>query len=143
MTKLTSIALSAVLLAGCAGRAPAPVQTVQVKDATMDCAAVNAEIAADAAKQTVLGKEKGDKVTQNIVAGVAGAVLFWPALFLMDFQGAADTESKALESRDQYLTTLALQRCAAQPVIASPAGVPVAAADADPQALIGPSRVYR
>ena len=31
----------------------------------------------------------------------------------MDFQGAADTELKALQSRDQFLSTLALQRCPA------------------------------
>jgi hypothetical protein len=30
----------------------------------------------------------------------------------MDFKGAADTEVAALQSRQQYLTTLATQRCA-------------------------------
>jgi hypothetical protein len=30
------------------------------------------------------------------------------------FPGAADTESKALEARDQYLSTLALQHCPVQ-----------------------------
>jgi hypothetical protein len=45
---------------------------------------------------------------------VTGAVLFFPALFLMDFQDAAGTDSKALEARDQYLTTLAAQRCQVQ-----------------------------
>ena len=73
----------------------------------MDCNAITAEIAADAAQQAKLSKEGGEKTTQNVVAGVAGAVLFWPALFLMDFQGAADIDLKALESRDQYLATLA------------------------------------
>ena len=114
--KRISAAVLAVstLLTACAGRAPAPVQTVQLKDQTMDCNAIQAELAADAARQTELGKEKGDKATQNIVAGVVGAVLFFPALALMDFQGAAETDSKALESRDQYLGTLAAQRCKVQ-----------------------------
>ena len=104
-------------LSGCAGRVAAPVQTVQLKDAMMDCNAITAEIAADAAQQAKLSKEGGEKTTQNVVAGVAGAVLFWPALFLMDFQDAAGKEAKALKMRDQYLSTLAAQRCPLAPVV--------------------------
>jgi hypothetical protein len=114
MKKTLVLAALAVSVAACAGRAPQPVQLVQPQDPTMDCSAINAQLAADAAKQTELGKEKGTKVAQNVVAGVTGAVLFFPALFLMDFQDAAGTDSKALEARDQYLTTLALQRCQVQ-----------------------------
>ena len=85
---------------------------VQMKDAMMDCTAINAEIAANTAHQSELGSEKGGKVAQNVAAGVAGLLI--PVLwFGMDFQGAADTESRALEARDQYLSTLALQRCPA------------------------------
>jgi hypothetical protein len=43
----------------------------------------------------------------------------------MDFQGAANTESKALESRDQYLSTFALQRCSTQPMIGNSVGMPL------------------
>ena len=115
------------MVTACAGRAPAPVQTVQMKDAMMDCTAINAEIAANTAHEGALGSEKGGKVAQNVVAGVAG--LFIPVLwFAMDFQGAADTESKALDSRDQYLSTLALQRCPAQPMVGNSVGVPLATA---------------
>ena len=113
-----SVAMSVMLgLSGCAGRAPVPVQTVQLKDATMDCTAINAEITADAAQKVKLDKESGEKATSNVVAGVGGAILFWPALFLMDFQDAAGKESKALETRDQYLSTLAAQRCPPVPVV--------------------------
>jgi hypothetical protein len=144
MTKTTSTALAAVLLlAACAGRAPQQIAVVQPKDVAMDCTALNAEIAGDATHEADLAKEEGNKRGQNIAAGIGGAILFWPALFLMDFQDAAGTERKALESRDQYLATLAAQRCAAQPLIASSGGVPVAVAAGDPQALIGPSRVYK
>jgi len=116
------------MVTACAGRSPAPVQTVQVKDLAMDCNAVTAELAADTAKQGELGKEKGNKVAQNIAAGTFGVLLFPPALFLMDFQGAADTELKALQSRDQYLSTLALQRCSARTVVGNPTGMPIATA---------------
>jgi hypothetical protein len=115
MQKLLMAAASAAVLmvTGCAGRAPNPVQTVQVKDTTMDCTAINAEIASNTAREGELGSEKGGKVAQNVAAGVAG--VFIPVLwFAMDFQGAADTESRALEARNQYLSTLALQRCTAQ-----------------------------
>ena len=85
----------------------------------MDCTALNAEIAGNSVHEADLAKEEGNKRGQDVAAGVAGAILFWPALFLMDFQDAAGTERKALESRDQYLATLAAQRCAQQPVVAS------------------------
>jgi hypothetical protein len=52
-----------------------------------------------------------------VVSRLLAAILLW---FAMDFQGAADTETKALDSRDQYLSTLALQRCPA-PQQTSPA----------------------
>jgi hypothetical protein len=53
------------------------------------------------------------KSHRNVAAGVAG--VFIPVLwFGMDFQGAADTEIRALDSRDQYLSALALQRCPMQ-----------------------------
>ncbi len=110
MRKVLLAATAAISLTSCAGRAPDPVQTVQLKDATMDCAAITAEIAANTAHQGELGREKGAKVVQNVAAGVAG-VFIWPVWFAMDFQGAAGTESKALDVRDQYLSTLAVQRC--------------------------------
>jgi hypothetical protein len=107
---LAATATATLMVTACAGRAPVPVQTVQMKDAMMDCTAINAEIAANTAHQGELGSEKGGKVAQNVAAGVAGLII-WPLWFAMDFQGAADTESRALDARDQYLSTLALQRC--------------------------------
>jgi hypothetical protein len=123
---LAAIAVAPLMVTACAGRAPAPVQTVQTKDAMMDCNAINAEISANTAHQSELGNEKGGKVVQNVAAGVAGLIV-WPLWFAMDFQGAADTESKALESRDQYLSTLALQRCSMQPMVGNSVGMPIAA----------------
>jgi hypothetical protein len=43
---------------------------------------------------------------------VAGLIV-WPLLFAMDFQDTAGKEVAALQSRQQYLTTLAEQRCVA------------------------------
>ncbi len=127
-------------LAGCAGRAPAPVAVVQAQDRYMDCSAISAEVQANNKRITELGAEEGGKVAQNVIAGAAG--LFIPVLwFGMDFQNAAGKEVAALQSRQQYLATLAEQRCGAvvpvpiQTIPASPAPgqpVPVAAPVAAP-----------
>ncbi|WP_431304331.1 hypothetical protein [Sediminicoccus sp. BL-A-41-H5] len=105
-------------LSACAGRAPAPVAVVQPIDNTMDCQAIQAEIAANTARISDLGSESGAKVAQNVAAGVAGAFFILP-LFLMDFQGAAGIDQRALESRNQYLGTLAATRCAPPPQVRS------------------------
>jgi hypothetical protein len=78
----------------------------------MDCAAITAEVQANNKKISALGSEEGSKVAQNVIAGAAG--LFIPILwFGMDFQNAAGKEVAALQSRQQYLATLAEQRCGA------------------------------
>ena len=100
-------------LAGCAGRAPAPVSVVQPIDTTMDCNAIRAEITANTGRISDLGSESGAKIAQNVAAGVAGAFFILP-LFLMDFQGSAGIDQRALEARNQYLATLANSHCTAQ-----------------------------
>ena len=105
-------------LTGCAGRAPAPVSVVQPIDNTMDCNAIRAEISGNTSRIADLGSESGAKVAQNLAAGVAGAFFILP-LFLMDFQGSAGIDQRALEARNQYLGTLAATRCAAAPEIRS------------------------
>jgi hypothetical protein len=104
-----------VMLGGCAGRAPAPVAVVQPTDRYMDCTAILAEVQANNEKVRQLASDKGLKTAQNVAAGVAGIVV--PVLwFGMDFQGTADTEITALQSRQQYLAMLADQkRCGAEP----------------------------
>jgi hypothetical protein len=108
MRIVVTLALAA-LCAGCAGRAPQPVAVVQPQDQFSDCTAIVAEIESNNRKVQELASEEGLKTTQNVAAGVAG--LFIPVLwFGMDFQGAASKEVAALQSRQQYLATLAGQR---------------------------------
>jgi hypothetical protein len=102
----------AALVSACAGRAPQPVAAVQPQDRYADCAAIAAEIEANNQKVSQLASEQGLKVGQNVAAGVAGLVV-WPLLFAMDFQDSAGKEVAALQSRQQYLATLAEHRCAA------------------------------
>jgi len=71
---------------------------------------IQAEINANNMKVQELADEKGMKVAQNVAAGVAGLVV-WPLWFAMDFKGAADKDVVALQARQQYLTSLAVERC--------------------------------
>jgi len=89
------------------------------QDTYADCTQIRAEIEANNAKVKQLADEQGWKVAQNVSAGVVGFVL-WPVWFGMDFKDAAGKEAAALQARQQYLTTLATQRCAAQAQAAPP-----------------------
>jgi hypothetical protein len=111
LKNLTATTVIALSLAACAGRPPTPTPVVQAYDQQKDCLALQTEINANTYQVSVLSVEQQNKRTQNVVAGVAGAILFWPALFAMDFQDAAGTESNALQSRQGYLAQLAATRC--------------------------------
>lgn len=113
MRRCIAVTLVAAMLSACAGRTPAPVPVVQGIDDTMDCEAIRREIASNTERLGDLGKESGAKVAQNVAAGIAGAIFILP-LFLMDFQGAAGIEERALKSRNDYLASLARTRCGVQ-----------------------------
>ena len=108
-------ALSAGLaLAACAGRDPHPVAVVQPQDVQSDCAMIRAEIEANNVQAQKLADENGAKIAQNVAAGVVGVVI-WPVWFAMDAKGAAGVEMDALKARQQYLASLAAQRCGSAP----------------------------
>jgi hypothetical protein len=115
--KLSAVAFASVLCA-CAGRDPHPVAVVQPQDAQSDCAMVRAEIEANNLQAEKLADENHAKIAQNVAAGVVGVVV-WPVWFAMDAKGAAGTEMDALKARQQYLASLAEQRCA-QPAAPPP-----------------------
>jgi hypothetical protein len=110
MKRAIGIAAFAALCAACAGRDPQPVPTVQLTDANATCAMIVAEIEANNIKVQELANEQGLKTAQNVAAGVVGIVIpvVW---FGMDFKGAASKEVAALQARQQYLATLATERC--------------------------------
>lgn len=117
MNRLYFGVIIGMLLSGCAGRDALPVATVQPHDVNSDCAMINAEIGANNIRAESLASEQGYKTAQNVAAGVVGIVI-WPVWFAMDSKGAAGTEAAALQGRQQYLASLAAQRCAKTPVIA-------------------------
>lgn len=97
------------LLGACAGRDAAQIPVVQPQDQGMNCAAIQAETTANSMRLTDLGRESGNKVAQNVAAGVAG-LFIWPLWFAMDFKDAAGKDTAALQARQSYLATLAAQK---------------------------------
>jgi hypothetical protein len=127
---LSATAIGLVLTA-CAGRDPQPVAAVQPQDATSNCTMIRAEIEANNVKVKELADEHGLKVAQNVGAGLAGIVI-WPIWFGMDFKGAAEKDLVALQARQQYLATLATERCAAPPPAAATPPAPRTASKPKP-----------
>jgi hypothetical protein len=111
MDRAWLVAVFAATLGACAGRDPQPIATVQATDTYASCTQIYAEIQANNIRVQELADEQGLKVAQNVAAGVAGLVI-WPLWFGMDFKGAASKEVTALQARQQFLTTLATERCA-------------------------------
>ncbi len=111
MRRVLSAITVGLALSACAGRDPQPIATVQAQDTYSDCTMIRAEIEGNNQKARQLADEQGLKVAQNVAAGVVGVVI-WPVWFAMDSKGAAGTEATALQARQQFLTTLATQRCA-------------------------------
>ena len=116
LIKAVTVTMLSLSLGACAGRAPQSVATVQPQDVNATCTMITAEIQANNIKVEELASEQGVKVAQNVAAGVAGLVV-WPLLFAMDWQGSAGKDVAALQARQQFLTSLALERC--QPTPAS------------------------
>ena len=118
--RLLVLVVSAASLAGCAGRDPEIIPTVQPYDNQTTCTQIKAEIEANNGRVKALADEQGLKVVQNVVAGVGGIFTVGLSWFALDFKGAAYREVKALEARQQYLTILAEERCAAPVQAAEP-----------------------
>ncbi len=107
------------LLTACAGRDPQLVAAVQPQDQTTDCRTVQYEQQVNAQRIAYLGSESSNTTTQNVIAGGVGLLLFWPALFAMDFKNAPGQETAGLQTRQAYLASLAAQKCGATPRIAA------------------------
>ena len=108
---LACAAALAAMLGACAGRDPTPMLPVAMpSDGGLNCQALFAEITANNAKIQSLQSEEQSKRGQNIAMGVVGAVLFWPALFAMDFKDAAGKDRMNVEARQSYLQTLYAQK---------------------------------
>jgi hypothetical protein len=127
------VPLLALVVDGCADRAPHPAALIQPTDPHMDCEAISIEAQANNTKLQALGVESGNKVAQNVTAEVAG-LFIWPLWFAMDFQDAPGKEVVAVNSRNQYLAAIAAQQNCGVPT-ALVAQYPVQTQPADAEAV--------
>jgi hypothetical protein len=109
------------MLSGCAGRAPQIGPLVLTSDQQLECGQIEAETKANNEKIAALSTEQDWKMGQNVVAGVAGFMV-WPAWLGLDLQDAAGKESQALAQRNAHLANLSNDRCGPSQQTASASG---------------------
>ncbi|WP_201862830.1 hypothetical protein [Microvirga soli] len=102
--KPVTLAIAAgIFLAGCGGREAKPIPVTNVADTSLDCPAIAREFEANERQIVVTLQEKDGAVAKNVVLGVTGAVLFFPALFFMDPKSPEKVEIDALRNRNRVL----------------------------------------
>jgi hypothetical protein len=122
---VVGVGVVAIALSGCAGRAPQIIPLVQVSDTQLSCTQIQSETKTNNDRISALATEQGWKMGQNAVAGVVG-FLVWPAWLGLDLQDAAGKEAHALSQRNEYLNSLAQDRCQPAMQTASARGSPLA-----------------
>tara|TARA_Y100000589_G_C27115493_1_gene614071 strand:- start:508 stop:1227 length:720 start_codon:yes stop_codon:yes gene_type:complete len=103
-----SLLAIALLLTSCAGRTPNPVAMYQPGDDKLSCTGLEMQMAY-CQQQIATLLPKSNKTGSNILLGVAGAFLIFP-WFFMDFSDADRTEVEAWRARNNYLTTLFVEK---------------------------------
>ncbi|GGA77598.1 hypothetical protein GCM10011491_00950 [Brucella endophytica] len=108
----TGLAVAALVglslaMAGCGGREAKPIAITNATDSSLDCAAVSREFAANERQILATLKERTQAQGKNIVLGVTGAVIFFPALFFMDPKSPEKVEIDALRNRNKVLEDIA------------------------------------
>lgn len=96
----------ALLGAGCGGRTAQPVACYQYGDEKKSCGYLKAEISGIEQEISSKTKQKDNTQGKNVALGVAGALLFWPALFFMDLSDADKVELEALRKRHNALVRI-------------------------------------
>ncbi len=87
-----------------------PVASMQYGDEKKSCRFIQQEVETVETDIRVKVRKKTNKVTTNVVLGAAGLLLFWPALFFMDFSGKEQIEINALEKRRAGLLRVGIDK---------------------------------
>lgn len=99
-----------LVLAGCAGRSPQPIDVQQSADRSLTCPVIEAEMAGNKARVAQLVKEDDEASDMNITIGALAAGLFPPALLATDVSDAQEVEISALHDRNTHLETLRVHK---------------------------------
>ena len=87
----------------CGHRPSNPVLISQPGDKTLSCPSIDAQIQQNYELALALSGADSGVETKNAIAGSVAVVLFWPALFVMDFSNTEQIEMRALRDRNQNL----------------------------------------
>tara|TARA_R110001599_G_scaffold243206_4_gene442959 strand:+ start:1936 stop:2328 length:393 start_codon:yes stop_codon:yes gene_type:complete len=95
------------LLSACAGREPVLRDVAKTSDEDKSCTSLHSEslnLAANARSKIEANKSRDGG---DVAIGVAGALLFWPALFALDTKNADGHEGNNLVDRIEHLELIA------------------------------------
>ena len=106
-TSVVALILCLVIF-GCAGRTPNPVQTYQYGDEKRSCNGLKAEIS-NIESDIQRKLPDSDKSGSNVALGIAGAFLLVP-WFFMDFSKADQVEIEALRRRYNSLVIISAEK---------------------------------
>jgi hypothetical protein len=111
-----TLLLSSMIIVGCAGREPHIIQAHSSFDDKLACDDVNLQISQTNSKMLELAREANSTSGKNMIMGVAGMLVFWPALFAMDLKDAAGQELLGYEARNATLLHVGKKKgCATEP----------------------------
>lgn len=110
MYRISALVVFGVVLAGCAGRPANPTDVVEYTDNKMSCPQL--AIAAQQQQQRAQTSYEADKSQEqkNTAIGVAGAILFWPALFAIETGDHNLIEAQAHERRAEHLKRMMIEK---------------------------------
>ena len=113
MKRISLVMIAVFFVSACGGMMsqPAnPVQSMQYGDEKKSCRFLQQEVEAVETDIQVKAGKKTNKTVSNVALGAVGLVLFWPALFFMDFSKKEQIEINALERRRASLLRMGIDR---------------------------------
>lgn len=110
MRKILLATCALVLLAGCGGRTANPTSAYKYGDEDLSCEELQYEMSKVERDTRARYAEWKGNSNSNVGVGVAGAILFWPALFAIDNGNAEEVEVNALRDRAETLTRIARKK---------------------------------
>ncbi len=118
LKKLVAVLGVFSVLAACAGRTAIPVSSYKYGDEKLSCRGLHFEMSKSMKAVKELYAERQQNAAENVAIGAAGAVLFFPVLFAMDFSDTEEVEIKAHRERVEVLERIMREkRCGNIPEI--------------------------
>lgn len=107
MTKFVTILMTVGILAGCAGRDPNMMASMQTEDKNLVCADMEKEYSNNHNVALVKIKANETDDDKDLILGGVGVLLFFPVLFALDTKNADGNEGNSLIDRNEHLVKLA------------------------------------